>query len=60
MVGRLDLRMISKNRSHGGERRRNSIRMKSATSKPPRSLIGWPQRSMLFSKTFSKLSLKPA
>ena len=60
MVGRLDLRMISKNRSHGGKRRRNSIRMKSATSKPPRSLIGWPQRSMLFSKTFSKLSLKPA
>jgi len=33
--------------------------MKSATSKPPRSLIGWPQRSMLFRKTFSKFSLKP-
>ena len=53
MVGRSNFGTISKNRRTGGARRRNSIRMTSAISKLPRSLIGWLQRSILFRKTFS-------
>jgi hypothetical protein len=53
MVGRLDLHTSSKNRPNGDARRRNSIRLRNATSKLPLSLIDWPQRSMQFRKTFS-------
>ena len=56
MFGRLELQDDFKEQAEGGARRRNNIRMTSATSKQPQSLIGWPQRSMVFRKTFSELS----
>jgi len=52
-----NFKTISKNRPNGGARRRNNIRMTNATSKQPQSLIGWPQRSMVFRETFSEPSL---
>jgi hypothetical protein len=59
-LGMWNFRTISKNKPNGGARRRNAIQMTSATSKPLRSLIGWPQRSILFRKIFSELSLNQA